>query len=524
MATTEELEKEILAEMAADPVAYAAGPVNDVITIDGESRVISVPASEILFGVETDKDVERKHFRCPRVVGDGIDLSKHQIYISYITSDSTGKSFSGDSNLYLCEDVAIDGDDITFSWQLSGNVFASAGFIAFKVLAAKTDGENVQTRWNTVPAVGTVLMTVPDGMDISETYPDIVTQLLERMESVEKIATEEAMQGYVNTYLEAHPAEIDETLNGVCSINFDYKYEAIQGEQEPYVFEFYGKSGETYKFENKGIKVDIIFVYTDNTRKTVTEFMTVVEITLEKDCKSFGFYPYESGMVFISVYGDSYKKIMSDVSFVLHEPKNRIAENTDNIEKMLKTYGIKPTIKKSEIFVDSNYELIDGGVCIYNNKYELRVYAVEGNQLIFVKSNERYQFQNDKDIPTSDNAHLIGEQFVGYVNGLIRVPQGATYLIVSSIKTSENGIYAFEPINVNFNESKYYKKDVFISVNDKKWFDGLDLTYDDFNESTTVEQYFTKMNALVDSFSWRMTKENLGKDASGNYDIWGYVY
>lgn len=212
MATTEELEKEILAEMAADPVAYAAGPVNDVITIDGETRVISVPASELLFGVETDKDVERKHFRCPRVVGDGIDLSKHQIYISYITSDSTGKSFSGDSNLYLCEDVAVDDDDITFSWQLSGNVFASAGFISFKVLAAKTDGENVQTRWNTVPAVGTVLMTVPDGMDISETYPDIVTQLLERMESVEKIATEEAMQGYVNTYLEAHPAEIDETL------------------------------------------------------------------------------------------------------------------------------------------------------------------------------------------------------------------------------------------------------------------------------------------------------------------------
>lgn len=212
MATTEELEKEILAEMAADPVAYAAGPVNDVITIDGETRVISVPASELLFGVETDKDAERKHFRCPKIVGDNIDLSKHQIYISYITSDSTGKTFSGDAGLYLCEDVKVDGDDITFSWQLSGNVFASAGFIAFKVLAAKTDGENVQTRWNTVPAVGTVLMTVPDGMDISETYPDIVTQLLERMESVEKIATEEAMQGYVNTYLEAHPAEIDETL------------------------------------------------------------------------------------------------------------------------------------------------------------------------------------------------------------------------------------------------------------------------------------------------------------------------
>lgn len=212
MAATEEIEKEILAEMAANPVPYAAGQVNDVITIDGETRMISVPASEIFFGVESDKDVERKYFRCPKVVGDGIDLSKHQIYISYITSDSAGKTFSGNAGLYLCEDVATDGDDITFSWQLSGNVFASAGFIAFKVLAAKTDGENVQTRWNTVPAIGTVLMTVPDGMDIGEAYPDIVTQLLERMASVEKIATEEAMQGYVNTYLEAHPGEIDETL------------------------------------------------------------------------------------------------------------------------------------------------------------------------------------------------------------------------------------------------------------------------------------------------------------------------
>lgn len=267
MATTEELEKEILAEMAADPVAYAAGPVDDIITIDGETRVISVPASEILFGVETDKDVERKHFRCPKTVGDGIDLSKHQIYISYITSDSTGKSFSGDSNLYLCEDVAVDGDDITFSWQLSGNVFASAGFIAFKVLAAKTDGENMQTRWNTVPAVGTVLMTVPDGMDISEVYPDIVTQLLERMESVEKIATEEAMQGYVNTYLEAHPADIDETLTdpkkaAPASVVGELKEDVVDSLGE---FRYHGKftSGSKYFTVDTSIapkKGDLIFL------------------------------------------------------------------------------------------------------------------------------------------------------------------------------------------------------------------------------------------------------------------------
>ena len=264
MAATEEIEKEILAEMAANPVPYAAGQVNDVITIDGETRMISVPASEIFFGVESDKDVERKHFRCPKVVGDGIDLSKHQIYISYITSDSAGKTFSGNAGLYLCEDVATDGDDITFSWQLSGNVFASAGFIAFKVLAAKTDGENVQTRWNTVPAIGTVLMTVPDGMDIGEAYPDIVTQLLERMASVEKIATEEAMQGYVNTYLEAHPGEIDETLT-------DPKKAApasVVGELKEDLGDFFTKTESVNKFDKFSVEENAFY---KNVNGTVTK-------------------------------------------------------------------------------------------------------------------------------------------------------------------------------------------------------------------------------------------------------------
>ena len=45
-----------------------------------------------------------------------------------------------------------------------------------------------------------------------ERNPDIITQLLNRMREAEKIATKEAMQEYVNTYLTEHPTEIDETL------------------------------------------------------------------------------------------------------------------------------------------------------------------------------------------------------------------------------------------------------------------------------------------------------------------------
>lgn len=323
MAATEEIEKEILAEMAANPVPYAAGQVNDVITIDGETRMISVPASEIFFGVESDKDVERKHFRCPKVVGDGIDLSKHQIYISYITSDSAGKTFSGNAGLYLCEDVATDGDDITFSWQLSGNVFASAGFIAFKVLAAKTDGENVQTRWNTVPAIGTVLMTVPDGMDIGEAYPDIVTQLLERMASVEKIATEEAMQGYVNTYLEAHPGEIDETLTdpkkaAPASVVGELK-EDIENLSQKIFDEVLEHSSQLFDSSMANLNG---YYNSAGTWSSNSDFSTqkICPIKPDTDIYTYRTFTYSS---FFDVHGNWIESnINSPVETVIHAPKN----------------------------------------------------------------------------------------------------------------------------------------------------------------------------------------------------------
>lgn len=63
--------------------AAVVEPVNDIFEIDPETRVITVPASEKLFGVSHDGNTERKHFRCPKVVGDNIDLSTMHLYINY---------------------------------------------------------------------------------------------------------------------------------------------------------------------------------------------------------------------------------------------------------------------------------------------------------------------------------------------------------------------------------------------------------------------------------------------------------
>lgn len=183
--------------------ASGAEPVNDIFEIDQETRVITVPASEKLFGVANDGNTERKHFRCPKVVGDNIDLSTMHLYINY-------QNANGDKYPYLVEDVQTDGDYITFSWLIGPDVVAYKGQVKFIVCAKKGDGAIPE--WNTTLAEGTVLEGLEAADEVVERNPDIITQLLNRMREAEKIATKEAMQEYVNTYLTEHPVEIDETL------------------------------------------------------------------------------------------------------------------------------------------------------------------------------------------------------------------------------------------------------------------------------------------------------------------------
>jgi hypothetical protein len=191
-------------------------PVNDVFMINPETRVIEVPESERLFGVNFDKDVEKKYFKCPKIVGNNIDLSKHKIYVVYQKANENITTLMGEVGKYWCEDVKVGetGDYIEFSWLLSGNVLEEQGFIAFKVVAVYTDTETgeLKTRWNTVPSVGLVRFTLSDGEEITEQYADVISQLLSRMDAVEDIATPEAMKVYVEQYLNEHPIELDETL------------------------------------------------------------------------------------------------------------------------------------------------------------------------------------------------------------------------------------------------------------------------------------------------------------------------
>ena len=202
MATAEEL----LAQMEENPELYAdsVGPVNDVIMIDAETRTIELPESEKIFGVESDKASERKYFRCPKIVGDNIDLSTLNLFINF-------KNANNEGDIYYIDDVVVDGDYITFSWKLSRKVTAyktDAGknqLLSF-IFCAK-NGESPDNEWNTtLCSDGIVLEGLEPGESIAEENADIIQYILERLESAGTITPEQISEA-VEEYMASNPIE-----------------------------------------------------------------------------------------------------------------------------------------------------------------------------------------------------------------------------------------------------------------------------------------------------------------------------
>ena len=150
----------------------------------GSDRYITVPESLQKIGVQFDHNAETVTFDCPRY-WDGHDLSMMKIYINYMRpNDSFGA--------YLCSDAEIDSMDNTimhFNWVISGHVTEFAGPLSFLVCICDVDqnGDST-THWNSEL---NTQMYISSGMKCRDAilgrYPDIITQLLNRMDSVEAV-------------------------------------------------------------------------------------------------------------------------------------------------------------------------------------------------------------------------------------------------------------------------------------------------------------------------------------------------
>ena len=151
----------------------------EALVIDNDLRTITIPSSLQIVGVESDEDVRRLNFQMPKQYGE-VDLSEFNIRINFMNANNQG-------DVYAVTDKAVSGDNITFSWLVGRNALAYRGNIRFIVCLKKTDAEGVvQQEFNTTIAQLTVL----EGLETTEAVvaenPDIIEQILQRLDELEE--------------------------------------------------------------------------------------------------------------------------------------------------------------------------------------------------------------------------------------------------------------------------------------------------------------------------------------------------
>ena len=142
-------------------------------TVNPDTREIIVPEKYKILGVFSDEKVTKIPFSCPKVVGNNVDLTEYNLYINY-------QNAIGRHNVYLVDDVAVSGDNITFSWLLSRDVTLSSGVVKYSICAKKLNGDSISNEWNTTIANGVVIQGLEATQAIVEENSDIIEAILSK--------------------------------------------------------------------------------------------------------------------------------------------------------------------------------------------------------------------------------------------------------------------------------------------------------------------------------------------------------
>lgn len=172
----------------------------EYLIIDPSTRKITIPKSEQLFGVYGEGNIERKYFKCPKIVGDNVDLSDCYIFINYYTA-------KGLPGKYTVKDANVDGDNIIFSWELKPDIFDANEDTSIYFAVEAKNKDKVEA-FRTRPATGKAKETIDTDKEIEDTYADVILDLISRVDTLEKEPiSEEQIEKSVKSYLEKNPIE-----------------------------------------------------------------------------------------------------------------------------------------------------------------------------------------------------------------------------------------------------------------------------------------------------------------------------
>ena len=129
------------------PHAHPVVDSDSRFVIDSTTREITTSSSKTEL-IQGDHQSERITFEIPKIV-EGHDMSLcDRIEIHYINTDKKTKATSKD--VYIADDVTVDGDKLTFTWLISSNATKYQGALNFTIIFMCLDDEgNYTYKWST---------------------------------------------------------------------------------------------------------------------------------------------------------------------------------------------------------------------------------------------------------------------------------------------------------------------------------------------------------------------------------------
>ena len=292
--------EELLSVAEAD--ADTRNTMDNRIEIDADTRIIQMMPQDELFGVESDEKSERKYFKVPKIVGNGVDLSKLQLRINY---QNASKMPSG-KDMYIVKDATVYNDEwVYFSWELSRKVTLYKGSIYFIVCAVKADSNgNITNEWNTTLAEGKVL----EGLEV-ETSQEQQYQASDYLKQLKQQLLE-----YSKEIKDTFPSDYTETVENVKNLQSDVK--KLDANK---ITKFYtNNNGDTVLNDSDDGKIQDLIIYgkseqKQNTGKNLLNYEKWKTVNIEK-----GTAVYENNGVTITAESeDAYTDYTSENAKIL---------------------------------------------------------------------------------------------------------------------------------------------------------------------------------------------------------------
>lgn len=369
---------------------------SDICTIDAKTRTIFVPSTIVVGGVQSDKNAERIKFSCPKIVGDNLDLSKFSVRINFENVSSVDFNVSI-KDQYICDDVAVDGENVTFSWLIGRNAARYMGTVRFIVCAVKTDSDsNISVEWNTAIAEVPVLEGIEiDQPQIGQEEKDVINQLLDltkntSAEAVQNVnsAKEQAIkdiqsvsQPDTTLTIEGGLAEAKATGEAIGSLKEEIAELSNKILYEEYADLLHGKEPKEKWYIDAS----------NGTGRTLAQFFSYIDIDVSEYIGK-KLYPYTSHKG-ATVYHSSRSVVFYDESGAFISGTGISSNNPIN--------GIEVPKKSKTVSICFNYES-DDNQPIKPQVYYLAINRENKNKLMLKKDVliDYEQIQNKPIIPT----------------------------------------------------------------------------------------------------------------------------